>query len=164
MTITFQFTFKEYYETVLRASVGTRLLMIIGVGGLVLLAVAALFFGIVGWPKWFVFDWTFFLVPVVILMFWAGIIPLQAWLNWKRNAPLRGELTYDFQPEGVQVVTTTSNSFMKWEAFIKSKETPNLFLLFLTKQMCHMVPKRAFASEADLESLRVLLSEKIGKR
>ncbi len=164
MTITFQFTFKEYYETVLRASVGTRLLMIIGVGGLCVLAVTALFFGIVGWPKWFVFDWTFFLVPVVILVFWAGIIPLQAWLNWKRNAPLRSELTYDFQPEGVHIVTTTSNAFMKWEAFIKSKETPNLFLFFITKQMCHMVPKRAFASEADLESLRVLLNEKIGKR
>lgn len=161
MTIKFQFTFKEYFETVLRASKVTMLLMFIGVGGLCLLAVAVLFFGIVGWPKWFVFDWTFLLMPVVILTCWAGMIPLQAWLNWKRNAPLRGEITYDFQPEGIHVITAISDAFLKWEGFIKSKETPNLFLLFLTKQMCHMVPKRAFSSEADVVSLRELLREKI---
>jgi hypothetical protein len=147
---------------VLRASAAMRIMMIGSI--IILCAFAALFLA------WLLMGdqrssslasyWPFTLV----LIFWASIVPLQAWLNWRRNAHLRGEITYDFQPEGVRVITRAADAFLKWEAFIKSKETPNLFLLFLTKQMCHMVPKRAFASEADIEALRELLREKIVKR
>jgi len=163
MTIKFQFTFKEYYETVLRASAAMRFMMI---GSIVILCalVVVVLAALLGWGERRLSDLGSYWLYLLILIFWAGVVPLQAWLNWRRNAPLRGEITYDFQPEGVRVITRAADAFMKWEAFIKSKETPNLFLLFLTKQMCHMVPKRAFASEADVEALRELLREKIVKR
>jgi hypothetical protein len=52
----------------------------------------------------------------------------------------------------------------RWEAFTHVRETPHLFLLFTAARTFHFVPKRAFASAAELDAFRDLLRRHVAQR
>ena len=43
---------------------------------------------------------------------------------------------------------------MQWSYFIRVVESATLFLLFITPRMAHILPKRGFASQAEMNEFR----------
>jgi hypothetical protein len=50
----------------------------------------------------------------------------------------------------------------EWKAYLGLLETESLLLLFLSRRDGQILPKRAFASEADLKAARSLIEDNIG--
>jgi hypothetical protein len=50
----------------------------------------------------------------------------------------------------------------RWEGFASYLESDNLLILFLYTGLSHVLPKRAFADEAELHAFRELLASRIG--
>ena len=71
---------------------------------------------------------------------------------------------FTFSEEGIAIVGRLSNANIKWEAIVKARESKSDFLFYTTKRFAQFLPKRAFVNSEDMNNLRVLLSESLGKR
>jgi hypothetical protein len=71
-------------------------------------------------------------------------------------------VTWIFTDDNVQQTTDVSSATLRWEAFIRSRETRDVFLLFVQKGMAQFVPKRALSSEQEIE-LRCLIAAHVKK-
>lgn len=63
---------------------------------------------------------------------------------------------------GVTIETQTSTTVMKWTHFPHFSETQNLFLLMVSQQSAQLIPKRAFASPAEINEFRGFAQAHIG--
>jgi len=73
-------------------------------------------------------------------------------------------MPYSFTVADDAVLTKSENgeARLAWDYFSKWKEGKDLFLLYQSDVMFHMVPKRCFASPEEMTQFRKLLLEKIG--
>ena len=76
----------------------------------------------------------------------------------------RGERVYTFDGDDITLAGGLSSGVLNWKAIVRVVETPDLFLLFLSGQVAHFVPKAGFASEADVNRFRTLVAEKVDGR
>ncbi len=58
--------------------------------------------------------------------------------------------------------SNTGRSEQSWDTYVSYLETESLFLLFLSPSLAIPIPKRAIASEGEVQHLRNLLAQKIG--
>ncbi|MEO6393974.1 MAG: YcxB family protein [Pyrinomonadaceae bacterium] len=75
---------------------------------------------------------------------------------------LQAEAEVTIDNQGVFGSSDLYSGHTKWEAYIKAIETETEFLLYTTTRFSHIVPKRVFASESDIVTVRTLISEKVG--
>ncbi|MBC7981425.1 MAG: YcxB family protein [Armatimonadetes bacterium] len=61
------------------------------------------------------------------------------------------EIEWQFSQQQITINSTDGKSDLQWSAFQKVLSTPAGFLFLSTAQIFHFVPRRAFASEADIE-------------
>lgn len=113
----------------------------------------------------FVFD-----VPnVVRILFFFIFIPyaffVAPYLSARkrlRTTPCRqGPSTYLISPAGIDARSATGQAHIEWNAFVEARETSKDFLVYPQKLFAHLLPKRFFAGEADMATLRVLLREHV---
>ena len=118
---------------------------------------------------------TFAGLAVVPLIFW-GVF--QSWAfaanrisvrraipdAWAMQTQLQRPLRMEFTTDGVTIETLFSHCQYKWEYFPGCRETSSLFLLYVSPAMFHIIPMRAFASEADVAGLRTMLRDLPGQR
>jgi hypothetical protein len=101
-------------------------------------------------------------------VFWLVGIPLaQRWSAYRtfRSTPaVRGELVYTFDHDRITVAGGLSSGILDWKAIVRFAETRDLFLLFLSGQIAHFIPKSAFDSEADVKAFRALVVENVHAR
>jgi hypothetical protein len=64
--------------------------------------------------------------------------------------------------EGISGKDSLTGWVHRWEAFVSYLESDNLLLLFVSDVSSHILPKRAFADEAELQAFRELLASRIG--
>jgi hypothetical protein len=105
-----------------------------------------------------------YLMPFLVGIFFLSLPLLQAVLVWRSNPSVRGAITCWADEEGFYQQTMNSDLTVKWPALIKFKETRNLFLVYPSKQMCYLIPKRAFTNEGQVKEFRELLHQKINQR
>lgn len=67
------------------------------------------------------------------------------------------EVTWTFSHEGVNLASNLSNTDLRWEAFLKYRETPRVFLLYVQKSAAQCIPKRALTTE-QADNLCMLLA------
>ena len=167
MILEFKYTFSEYFESVRNASWAMRLMSIFAPIILALSLVIGLALFVLSYLLNETIEnrlpFSIYLIYFAIIGLWSLLPLLQAWLTWKGNPHVRGEIQCEINDDGVKMKTPTSDSFNKWESFIKTKETRNLFLLFLSKHLVYMVPKRTLQDEAQIQELRALIKQKITK-
>lgn len=84
---------------------------------------------------------------------------LMAWISphYRARRVILREVSWTVSDEGVHLTSSVSSSDLKWEAFLKYRETPKLFLLFVQKGMAQFIPKRALTAE-QTDNLRLLLA------
>jgi hypothetical protein len=56
---------------------------------------------------------------------------------------------------------SSSNATFDWKAWVKVRESGRFFFLYPNAQGMHILPKRAFASTADLDAFRELVTRKL---
>ena len=69
----------------------------------------------------------------------------------KNASRLCGMRTVTFTEEFLAAETDLSKSKVKWAALFKAEETPEFFLLYVTKRSAVILPKRAFTVEQNAE-------------
>jgi hypothetical protein len=80
---------------------------------------------------------------------------------YSRNPRLYGKRIVTFGDEGLTSDSDIAHVKIKWSSFEKFKETKNLFLLYQTKDVVGITPKRAFPSPEAVEQFRKLLATKV---
>jgi hypothetical protein len=68
----------------------------------------------------------------------------------------RGKIV-EITAAGVTVADALTRQEFHWEAFVRTEETKNLFVLATSTITCLFLPKRAFTSEEMLEAMRMLM-------
>jgi hypothetical protein len=101
-------------------------------------------------------------------VFWLLGIPLaQRWgasRTFRSTPAAQGEQVYTFDRDRITVAGGLSSGVLDWKAIIRSVETRDFFLLFLSGQMAHFLPKSAFDSDADVKAFRALVAENVHAR
>jgi len=80
---------------------------------------------------------------------------------YSRNPRLYGRRTVIFDDEGLTSDSDVAHVEIKWSSFEKFKETKNLFLIYQTKDVAGITPKRAFPNPEAVEEFRNLLASKV---
>jgi hypothetical protein len=105
--------------------------------------------------------WTVFFPPLFLALLLYGSPYLSARNLWKNSSNIRGVSRYSFSERGVDIQSPTARAELQWASFVTVRETSDFFLLYVRKSMAHIVPKRAFASEADVTAFRALVRNHI---
>src|SRR5262245_5624143 len=105
--------------------------------------------------------WTILFILLLGSVFIFVFIPLvQLWQIWavrRRNQVFRGVQHQTFTADGFLVSGDSFNTSLKWNAFLKARETKRFFLLYLNPRYAYFVPKEKIATSDDLEKLRTVL-------
>ena len=64
--------------------------------------------------------------------------------TWDSAPALGLPRAVEVDPNGIWLVDALVRSECRWGAFLKARETKNLFMLYLNNQVFHLIPKRAF--------------------
>jgi hypothetical protein len=83
-----------------------------------------------------------------------------AWKNQSNAA--REPVEIEVLEEGISKKAENYQSFVRWPIFSKFIETPNLFILCEGKSLMHIIPKRAFESNEQIQAFKTRLNEKMG--
>ncbi len=98
----------------------------------------------------------FIFVPIVILA-WVGLLlllPYRARRSYATNKLLGEPQRYTFSREGVILESASGSSRHNWNVYWKACETRNAFYLYLADNLAHLIPKRSFGSDAELQRFR----------
>lgn len=70
-------------------------------------------------------------------------------------------MTLVISDDGIEVSISTAKTDYGWNGFTRYSETKNLFLVYQSKQVFNIFPKRAFAA-GEADDFRKLLEQKLG--
>lgn len=100
-----------------------------------------------------------FLFP--ILLVW--VLPLMAASNLSKNKIVRAGYRYTLSNAGLHQETSVSKVDLQWKAVEDVYESPTALLLRISKVSAHIIPRRCFASEADVETVRKIFHDNVAK-
>jgi hypothetical protein len=107
------------------------------------------------WDVFFaVFPWVIVAVAVLALILFRSA--RRHMMIWKKYVHIRQTQTFVFDDDGVRAETVFYESLYRWPFFVRWGESRNLLLLVLPGDLQLFIPKRALATEKDLEQLRQL--------
>jgi hypothetical protein len=78
--------------------------------------------------------------------------------HWQSRPDLHRHQTVDISAAGVVFSDTVCRHDYQWPAFVKGEETRHLFLLFTSESIGLMIPKRAFATDVEIDAMRNLMT------
>lgn len=91
----------------------------------------------------------------------TNLIRARARGVWESHKHLHGPFRIDIDEQNILISSTQWSSQLRWSAFQGFTETPNLIILYLSTTAFHMLPKRAIASETDLNELSRILVQHV---
>lgn len=98
---------------------------------------------------------------VVLFLLWAAsgvVIPLQAAKRKLAGLKWLGEATtFTFEAEGIRMASASFSSETRWSVVKEVCETKSLFLLRSGEQSAITLPKRFFASAAEIDAWKELV-------
>jgi hypothetical protein len=83
--------------------------------------------------------------------------PWKARRVFRQHKSLQRGHTMSWNLDGIQAKSQNGESFTSWSDFIRWKEGEYLFLLYISDLQFHMLPKRVFSSEQELNDFRAHL-------
>jgi hypothetical protein len=99
----------------------------------------------------------------MVIPFISFVLPFLFAREDIKNPNLNGESLYSFTGEGVQMNGTTAKASFTWQALIQACETKNAFLLYPSKDVAIILPKRCFPTQGSIAGFRTLISERIAR-
>lgn len=89
--------------------------------------------------------WLVFLGAYIIMRPIA--IYFRAKKSFNTNQILQEEVTYEFLPDRLIVISPYSNSEMPWSKIYKIRELRNWFLIYQSDKLFNLIPKQSLSSE-----------------
>ena len=97
---------------------------------------------------------------IVLGAFFAVLLWLLPFLA-ARRIPLRPQ-EWNLNEERVQIQTPVASVELRWDAYLKYRETPKLFLLYPQRNVAHFIPKRVLTAQ-QIDELRNLIVSHVKK-
>ena len=92
------------------------------------------------------------------------LAPILIYINVNRqfnnDAFLKMKYSFKFYDDYFVLIYPAGQNRIGWPDLVKSKELKSGILLFLTTRLIHIIPKRAFADQAEFEKLKQLIKAK----
>ena len=108
-------------------------------------------------------------IPVIIVAGLAYLVFLFGFMHPRRlkkifsqQKMLHAPHSLNITDEAISTKSEVGEAKLTWNYFPKWKEGKNIFLLYQSDVMFHLVPKRCFASLEEMAQFRKLMLEKIG--
>jgi YcxB-like protein len=106
--------------------------------------------------------------PLILLVgFWMLFVWVWIPFNWRRiyarDRKLRVEIFADISEEGIQLHTESADSQAKWSNYIRLLESEKVFLLYISKRLFNIFPKRAFGS-GEVDQFRELSRKHVASK
>ena len=157
MQVEYEITPADHLESVkVRYRTSVRRLLMIVLGSILLLL------GLITYPY---FDRSWSLLEIG-LSIW--ILAVQLFLPrmvhrlaYYRNRPIFGLRKVNFDEHGVVADGPQGHVETPWTRYIQYRESRRLFLLYLTKDVSGIVPKRVFKNDSEVDAFRTLLSARL---
>ena len=107
-------------------------------------------------------NWVFLIVIMVALWYFimtriGGLTKIKI----QDREAILGERTLTFDTEKIQVKNVISETTLLWNGIKRWEQTPNLYLLFITHNVAHLIPKRVFSTETERQEFETLLKTKV---
>ena len=103
-------------------------------------------------------------LPIAVVVFWVLLRfvyrPLCFRREFRKSPNFIHAQTLRADETGLLYTSDLGKSDVRWNAFTKFRETPNLFMLYFGGRLFQVVPKRAF-SGTTLEEFRALLEHNV---
>jgi YcxB-like protein len=109
--------------------------------------------------QWFLIEIGLLLIVTV----WVSAL-YKGYRTWKTTPPLKGIIQYQFDDSGIRIETEMSKSEAKWSALTKWKESKRSFVLYAQSSIGHVIPKRFFSSNGDIDGVRELLRANVAAK
>ncbi|HYC87132.1 MAG TPA: YcxB family protein [Chryseosolibacter sp.] len=94
-------------------------------------------------------------VFVIVFLFYMPIMLFfKARSNYKASKALHEMILYEITPETITIKGPSFDSVLQWRSLYKVGELRDWFLLYTSKQMAMLLPKKAFPSAADVARFR----------
>ena len=104
------------------------------------------------------------IIPVLLVVFFLWGIYRNARRQFKTNNSLREARHVIFSEQGIESSASDSSGKVAWTALHQIIETPESFLLFYSSAVFAVIPKRSMESEAQIQTLRDLIRQKLGTK
>ena len=101
--------------------------------------------------------WGVLFVPTFLLIICYVTPYFGARSSYRNSLNLQNPIHYSFSDEVIAQEMATGRAELLWSTFIKVRETPDFFLLFVQKHLANPVPKRDFENEQEIARFRELL-------
>jgi hypothetical protein len=112
-------------------------------------------------PSGFAGLWAGLFLPTFLLYLRFGAPYFAARALFKNNANLKGAIHYSISEDLVIQEMATGRAELRWSTFLRVRETPDLFLLYVQKQLAHPIPKRAFISAQEISAFRDIVRHQV---
>lgn len=96
-------------------------------------------------------------VSITILFFIFGVplnLKYKAKKDFETNETLTSELNYTVDNCGVELKTATDNTRHRWDQIYGAEEQNDHFLIYMSKKVINIIPKRSFNDKSDIEVVR----------
>lgn len=104
----------------------------------------------------------------LILVGMAFAIVLLSWvsarLQFRRLPAGRKRYMWRFFEDHIEMASAVGDARNQWELFVRVVETRSLFLFFPQRNICQIVPKRAFPDELQIDEVRRIAKKKLGRQ
>ena len=110
---------------------------------------------------WYQIIIDFLIAPVFIALFFFVFITLGAILLMLLRRNHFTNVTYHFTHWGMEKVGKGIEFTRPWNKFLKFRETTHFIFLYITANDAHIIQKRMFTNEEEIDSFRELISERI---
>ena len=129
-----------------------RLRLVVGVlASFSLIAIGALWLVLPGsWPA---FAWASIGFGVATLVV-QSVTLLNSWRFLRKNVPQLSEVSLAVDDQGLVVVERGARSEVGWSRYVRLGEGTNHFLLYRSKDLYVIVPKRGFTSASGVDEFR----------
>jgi hypothetical protein len=85
------------------------------------------------------------------------LISFRARRDFVKHPNLAREYMLRIEDDGLYMSSDVSQGGAKWSAYVKFRETPNLFVLYAGARIFYMFPKRVFSSDQQSRFREVLI-------
>lgn len=112
---------------------------------------------------WYRFIFNFLFYPLFLLAFFFVLITIGAVLLMTLRPDHFKDVTYYFTHWGMEKIGKGIEFTRPWSKFLRFRESSHFIFLYITENDAHIIQKRMFKSNQDLQNFKQFIAHQIGK-
>jgi hypothetical protein len=112
--------------------------------------------------KWYLLILDILIPSLSLLIFLIVFMPIGLFAQMKLKPNNFKDITYRFTNSGMEKIGKGINISNPWNKFLRSEETKNFILLFISDNDAHIIQKRMFEDDEKMENFKTMIFNYIG--